>query len=78
MTKLKLIAVPDEKPMKMTIELPASTHRDLIQYGEILASQTGQAGFDPTKLVAQMVAKFMIGDRAFVKLKKITQSRNSV
>ena len=30
MTKLKLGPLPDDKPVKVTVELPASLHRDLI------------------------------------------------
>jgi hypothetical protein len=29
MTKLKIAALPDDKPVKVTIELPATVHRDL-------------------------------------------------
>jgi hypothetical protein len=36
MTKLKLSAVPDDKPVKISIELPAAVHRDLIVYAEAL------------------------------------------
>lgn len=32
MTKLKLGAIPDDKPVKVTVELPADVHRDLIAY----------------------------------------------
>jgi hypothetical protein len=32
MTKLKLSAVPDDKPVKIAIELPAAVHRDLALY----------------------------------------------
>ena len=36
MTKLKLGPIPDDKPVKLTVDLPAELHRDLIAYGEIL------------------------------------------
>lgn len=39
MTKLKLGAFEDTKPVKLTIELPASIHRDLVAYGDYLTSQ---------------------------------------
>ena len=32
MAKLKLGTIPDEKPVKLTIELPAAIHRDLVAY----------------------------------------------
>ncbi|TIT52464.1 MAG: DUF2274 domain-containing protein, partial [Mesorhizobium sp.] len=32
MTKLKLSAIPDDRPVKITVELPAAVHRDLVAY----------------------------------------------
>jgi hypothetical protein len=32
MAKLKLNAIDDDKPVKVTHELPASVHRDLVAY----------------------------------------------
>ena len=37
MAKLKLGAVADDKPVKLTVEFPATIHRDLVAYAEILA-----------------------------------------
>ena len=37
MTKLKLGPLPDDKPVKVTVELPASLHRDLTAYAEVFA-----------------------------------------
>ncbi len=41
MTKLKLGAIPDDKPVKLSIELPADVHRDLVAYADVLARETG-------------------------------------
>jgi hypothetical protein len=70
MTKLKLSAVLDDRPVKLAIELPAAVHRDLALYAEALARETGQAVVDPAKLVPQMLARFMAADRAFAKAKR--------
>lgn len=40
MTKLKLGAIADDKPIKVTVELPAPLHLDLIAYAEVLARET--------------------------------------
>ncbi|MBB5051802.1 MULTISPECIES: DUF2274 domain-containing protein [Afipia] len=69
MSKLKLGALPDDKPIKLTIELPASVHRDLLAYAEVLTRDTGQSA-DPIKLIAPMLARFMATDRAFRKVRK--------
>jgi hypothetical protein len=39
MTKLKLGPLADDKPVKLTIELPAAVHRDLVAYADYLNSQ---------------------------------------
>ncbi len=67
MTKLKLRAIDDDKPVKITHELPASVHRDLVTYAEVLARESGQRINDPVKLIAPMLARFMATDRAFAK-----------
>lgn len=66
MARLKLGPILNEKPVKVTIELPAPVHRDLMAYAEVLARQTGQPVEDATKLIAPMVERFIATDRAFV------------
>jgi hypothetical protein len=66
MTKLKLTSVQDDKPVKLSIALPASLHRDLVTYAEILAGESGQK-IEPAKLIAPMLEKFIAGDRGFAK-----------
>jgi hypothetical protein len=70
MMKLKIAALPDDKPVKIPIELPAAVHRDLVAYADILAQESGGAVSDPAKLIALMLAKFMATDRAFAKLRR--------
>jgi hypothetical protein len=70
MTKLKLGPLADDKPVKATIELPATVHRDLVVYAELLGRTTGQGVADPTKLIAPMIERFMATDRAFAKAKR--------
>jgi hypothetical protein len=64
--------IQDDKPVKLTIELPAALHRDLIAYAEVLARETGQPTIEPAKLVAPMLERFMTTDRAFKKARRIT------
>ncbi len=70
MAKLKLGAIADDKPVKLTVEFPAPVHRDLLAYAEVLARETGQTIPDPLKLVAPMLARFMATDRVFVKVRR--------
>jgi hypothetical protein len=69
MSKLKLSDIRDDKPVKLTVELPAQVHRDLAAYAEILGRENGQQ-HGPEKLVAPMLERFMKTDRAFAKLRK--------
>jgi len=73
MAKLKLGAIAEDKPVKLTIELPAAVHRDLLAYAEILARESGQSAHDPARLIAPMLARFMATDRAFAKLRRANQ-----
>jgi len=61
MVKLKLGAIADDKPVKLTVDLPANVHRDLAVYADLLARETGQSIPDPAKLVANAGA--VHGDR---------------
>jgi len=64
MSKLKLGAIEHEKPITMTIKLPAAVHRDLAAYAELLKREGGHA-IDPNSLIAPMLTRFMATDRAF-------------
>jgi hypothetical protein len=71
-TKLKLGAIPDDKPVKITLELPAALHRDLVAYSEALSRETGQAVGDPIRLIAPMLERFIATDRGFARSRKIS------
>ena len=68
--KLKLGALEDDKPVKMTVELPAQVHRDLVAYAQGLGRELGQGTPDPAKLIPPMLARFMATDRVFAKRRK--------
>jgi hypothetical protein len=74
MTKLKLGALADDKPVKLTIELPTPVHRDLVAYAKVLERQTGQTVAEPAKLIAPMLERFMATDRGFAKLRRANAS----
>ena len=71
MTKLKLGPPPDDKPVKLTLELPASLHRDLAAYADVLARETGQPAANPVRLIVPMLERFIATDRGFAKARKI-------
>ena len=69
MSKLKLGVIADEKPVRVTHDLPPAVHRDLVAYAEALARETG-AFLEPVKLIAPMLERFMATDRAFSKARR--------
>jgi hypothetical protein len=73
MSKLKLGAIADDKPVKLTVELPANVHRDLAAYADALARETGRSIAEPAKLIAPMLARFMATDRAFGRARRKSQ-----
>ncbi|MGV1764066.1 DUF2274 domain-containing protein [Rhizobium rhizogenes] len=70
MTKLKLGPLSDDKPVKVTVELPAPLHRDLVAYAEALASETGQPIGDPVRLIVPMLQRFIDTDRGFARARR--------
>ena len=70
--RLKLTAIPDDKPVKLTIELSAAVHRDLVAYSEVLGRETGKS-VEVVKLIPAMLARFMSTDRAFLKARREKQ-----
>lgn len=74
MAKLKIGTLLNDKPVKVTAELPAAVHRDLIAYAGALARETGQPIDDPSKLIAPMLTRFMATDRGFMKARRAAHS----
>lgn len=73
MSKLKLGPLTDDKPVRLTVDLPATTHRDLVAYAEVLGREGGQT-VEPSRLIAPMLARFMATDRGFAKARRTPSS----
>ena len=69
MAGLKLGPITDEKPVRITAEIPAEVHRDLVAYASVLAQETDQT-VEPGQLIAPMLKRFMATDRAFLKARR--------
>jgi len=67
MTKLKLTTIEDDTPVKLTLELPAQVHRDLVAYGQAMSAVSGGKAVEPARLIPPMLSRFMQSDRAFVR-----------
>ncbi|MCR8490313.1 DUF2274 domain-containing protein [Brucella anthropi] len=67
MAKLKLGPIVDDKPIKVTVEMPAALHRDLRAYAEALGREQGEVIADPMRLIVPMLERFIATDRGFAK-----------
>jgi hypothetical protein len=76
-TGLKLGPLADEKPVKLTVELPAALFRDLTAYGEILGRVDSSAGdaVEPARLIVPMLQRFIATDRGFSKARRSSRSK---
>ncbi|MDB5579064.1 MAG: hypothetical protein JWR80_4240 [Bradyrhizobium sp.] len=75
MVGLRLGPLVDDKPVRITLDLPASLHRDLVAYVAAHAEATGQAPVPAQKIIAAMLANFMDNDRAFMAVRRSPTSR---
>jgi hypothetical protein len=70
LAKLKLAPLADDKPVKVTLELPASLHRDLVAYAAILGHEAVQAVSDPVRLIVPMLERFVASDCGFARARR--------
>ena len=70
MAKLKLGPLADEKSVKVSVELPAALHRDLVAYGTPLGRESDQSPIDPIRLIVPMLERSIATDRGFAKSRR--------
>lgn len=69
MSKLKLGALPDDKPIKVTIALSAELHGLLLAYAEAIAVEGGGSVAPVERLIPPMLDRFVRSDRVFLRLR---------
>ena len=69
MPKLKLGAIADDRPVKLTVELPANVIA-ISPFTPSARPRNRTINLDPAKLIAPMLARFMATDRAFAKARR--------
>ena len=74
MTRLKLADLADEKPVRLTLELSARLHRDLVAYA-LAVNGGGRKGAPAAeRRNPPMLERFIATDRAFAKARKTPQT----
>jgi hypothetical protein len=65
---LRLGTIFEDRLVKLTVELPAALHRDLLRYAQIHADEQGLGlALPPERLIAPMLECFMDSDRGFTR-----------
>lgn len=73
MTRLKLADLADEKPVRLTVELSARLHRELVAYATALNDGESKGAPPPERLIPPMIERFIATDRGFAKLRRSAQ-----
>lgn len=73
MTRLKLSDLADEKPVRVTIELPARLHRELLAYAVALNDGEAKGAPPPERLIPPMIERFIATDRSYSKGRRAAQ-----
>ena len=73
MTRLKLADLADEKPVRLTVEVSARLHRELVAYGIALNDGDAKGAPAPEKLIPPMIDRFISTDRSYAKVRRTVQ-----
>lgn len=73
MTRLKLADLADEKPVRLTVEVSARLHRDLLAYATALNGGEAKGAPAVERLISPMIARFIATDRSFAKGRRSVQ-----
>lgn len=73
MTRLKLEDLADEKPVRLTVEMSARLHRELLAYATALNGGDIKGAPTPERLIPPMIKRFIATDRSYAKARRSTQ-----
>lgn len=73
MTRLKLADLANEKPVRLTVEVPARLHRELLAYASALNGGEAKGAPTPERLIPPMIERFIATDRSFAKSRRSAQ-----
>ena len=73
MTRLKLEDLADEKPARLTVEVSARLHRELLAYAAVLNRGEAKGAPTPERLIPPMIERFIATDRSYAKTRRASQ-----
>lgn len=73
MTRLKLADLADEKPVRLTVEVSARLHRELLAYAIALNGGDAKGAPSPERLIPPMIDRFIATDRSYAKIRRSIQ-----
>ena len=73
MTRLKLADLADEKPVRLTVEVSARLHRELLAYAAVLNGGDTKGAPAPERLIPPMIERFIATDRSYAKARRSSQ-----
>lgn len=73
MTRLKLADLADEKPIRLTVEVSARLHRELVAYAAVLNGGDAKGAPTPERLIPPMIERFIATDRSYAKSRRAAQ-----
>jgi hypothetical protein len=73
MTRLKLTDLADEKPVRLTVEVSARLHREMVAYAAVLNGGDAKGAPPPERLIPPMIERFIAADRSYARLRRSSQ-----
>ncbi len=73
MTRLKLADLADEKAVRLTVEVSARLHRELLAYAAVLNGGDAKGAPQPERLIPPMIERFIAADRSYAKSRRSSQ-----
>jgi hypothetical protein len=73
MTRLKLEDLADEKPVRLSVEMSARLHRELLAYATALNGGDAKGAPTPERLIPPMIERFISTDRSYAKTRRLAQ-----
>lgn len=70
MTRLSLADLANEKPMRLTVEISARLHRELLSYATVVNGGDPKGAPPPERLIPPMIERFIATDRSYMKLRR--------